>query len=69
MNTTILQVTFYDGSHETVEYEGDDLVGITKRLNRFKRKIAAVEMRTINEKGKILFDKTFSYVPEETVEE
>lgn len=67
MNTTILQVTFYDGTRETVEYQGDDLVGITKKLNTFKRKIAAVEMRAIDPKGKILFDKTFSYVPAENL--
>jgi len=68
MNTTILQVTFYDGSHETIEYEGDDIAGITERLNKLKRKIAAVQMRTVDPKGKVLFDRTFSYVPAEIIE-
>lgn len=69
MNMTILQVTFYDGSTQTVEYEGDDLVGITKRINKFKRKIAAVQIRSLDEKGKVLFDRTFNYAPKEIIGE
>jgi len=69
MNTTILHVTFYDGSNEVVEYEGDDLAGITQRLNTFKKQIMAVRMRTIGEKGKVLFDQTYNYAPGELLGE
>lgn len=65
MNTTILQATFYDGSTKTVEYEGDDLAGITQLLNKFKKKIIAVQMRVIDPKGKVVFDQSYNYAPGE----
>lgn len=65
MNTTILQVTFYEGDTKTLEYEGDDLAGITQLLNKFKKKIIAVQMRVIDPKGKVVFDQSYNYAPGE----
>ncbi len=64
---TILQVKFFNGESKVLEYEGDDLVGITKLLNSQKKRIAAVHIKTLDPEGKVVFDKSFSYAPLEEV--
>jgi hypothetical protein len=63
-NQTILQIRFLDGKTKTVEYEGDDLVGITALLDK-EKELASVRIKTIGPKGEIVFDNGFSYVPAE----
>lgn len=69
MKQTLLQVTFIDGETKVIEYEGDDLAGISKVLDALKKSIAAVHMRTLDEKGRVVFDRAFSYVPAEEIGE
>lgn len=64
---TVLQVTFVDGKSKVLEYGGDDLAGITKLLDKEKKEMVAVRMKTLDSSGKIVFDKSFSYVPAEEV--
>jgi len=56
---------FTDGKSKVIEYQGDDLAGITKLLDKQKKEIAAVRMKTLDSSGSIVFDKSFSYVPAE----
>ncbi len=68
---TVLQIIFIDGERKVIEYEGDDLVGITKLLDSEskKKEIAAVRIKTLGPEGKVIFDNGFSYVPEEVTGE
>ena len=68
-NSTILQVVFVDGSTKTIEYDGDDLIGITKVLNKEPLAITGVQIRVVDEKGKVVFDRNFNYAPQEIIGE
>jgi hypothetical protein len=69
MSQTILHVTFINGDTKTIEYDGDTLLEATKLLDKEAKvtPLAAVKIRTLDDSGKIVFDKNFSYVPEEEV--
>lgn len=67
MSTTVLHVTFVNGDTKTIEFEGDKLIDATKLLDKEAEvtPLAAVRIRTVDKRGKVVFDQHFSYMPEE----
>lgn len=64
-----MHVTFVNGDTKTIEYDGDTLMEATKLLDKEAKvtPLASVKIRTLDDKGKVAFDQTFSYVPEEEI--
>jgi hypothetical protein len=68
---TILNVTYVDGKSEVMEYAGDDLVGINQMIDKAKKKkeVINVQVRTVDDQGKVYFDQSFNYAPAEATGE